>query len=67
MIEAQAQALQQRASQFLMGDPESQSDIMANAQMQLMRQQEAQYAQREQALDAEVDDDNKPKIFSGAE
>ena len=54
MIEARAQALQQRASQFLMGDPESQSDIMANAQMQLMRQQEAQYAQQEAELDEEV-------------
>ena len=37
-IEAQAQALQQRASQFIMGDPEEQSDLMANAQMQLLRQ-----------------------------
>ena len=54
MIEAQAQAVQQRASQFLMGDPEEQSDIMANAQMQLMRQQEAQYAQQEAELDEEV-------------
>jgi hypothetical protein len=55
MIEAQAQALQQRASQFLMGDPEEQSDIMANAQMQLMRQQEAQYAQQEAELDEQVE------------
>ena len=55
MIEAQAQALQQRASQFLMGDPEEQSDIMANAQMQLMQQQEAQYAQQEAELDEEVE------------
>ena len=54
MIEAQAQTMQQRAQQFLMGDPEEQSDIMANAQMQLMAQKEAQYAQQEQALDAEV-------------
>ena len=66
MIEAQAQAMQQRAQQFLMGGPEEQSDIMANAQMQLMRQQEAQYAQQEQALDREVDMEY-PKIFSGAE
>ena len=50
LIQAQAQAMQQRAQQFLMGDPEEQSDIMANAQMQLMRQKEAQYAQQEQAL-----------------
>ena len=53
-IQAQAQVLQQRASQFIMGDPEEQSDLMANAQMQLMRQREAQFAQQEQALDAEV-------------
>jgi hypothetical protein len=53
-IEAQAQELQQRASQFLMGDPEEQSDLMANAQLQLLRQQEAQYAQQEAELDEEV-------------
>ena len=63
MIEAQAQALQQRASQFLMGDPEEQSDIMANAQLQLMRQQmpaegaipgEEEYEDMEAELDEEV-------------
>ena len=54
MIQSQAQVLQQRASQFLMGDQEEQSDIMANAQMQLLRQKEAQFAQQEQALDEEV-------------
>ena len=55
MIEAQAQAIQQRAQQFLMGDPEEQSSMMANAQMQLMAQKEAQFAQQEQALDEEVE------------
>ena len=50
-IEAQAQLMQQRANQFLMGDPEEQSDMMADAQMQLMMQQ---MAQQEQALDAQV-------------
>jgi hypothetical protein len=42
MIEAQAQAMQQRASQFLMGDPDEQSSMMADAMMQLqMGQQNA--------------------------
>ena len=38
MIEAQAQIMQQRAQQFLMGDPEEQSSMMADAQMQLQNQ-----------------------------
>ena len=33
-IEAQAQMMQQRASQFLMGDPDEQSSMMADAMMQ---------------------------------
>jgi hypothetical protein len=45
-IDARAQLLKQRASQFLMGDPEEQSDMMADAQMQIMMQ--------EQGLDAQV-------------
>ena len=44
MIEAQAQAMQQRANQFLMGDPEEQSSMMADAQMQMMLQQQAAQA-----------------------
>jgi hypothetical protein len=39
MIEAQAQAMKQRAQQFLMGDPDEQSSMMADAQLQLMQQQ----------------------------
>lgn len=39
MIEAQAQEMQQRAQQFLMGDPDEQADMMAEAQAQLMQQQ----------------------------
>ena len=58
MIQQQAQLMQQRAQQFLMGDPDEQSSMMADAQAQL---QEQQYAP------AQIDDDNKPKIFSGAE
>jgi CheY-like chemotaxis protein len=51
MIEAQAQQMQQRANQFLMGDPEEQSSMMADSMMQM---QEAQFAQQEQALDEQV-------------
>lgn len=40
MIEAQAQAMQQRASQFLMEDPEAQAEQIADAQMQLEAQGE---------------------------
>ena len=55
MIEAQAQAMQQRAQQFLMGDPDEQASQIADAQMQLMAEQEAQYAQQEQELDEQVE------------
>lgn len=34
MIEAQAQMMQQRATQFLLGDPDEQSSMMADAMMQ---------------------------------
>ena len=50
MINAQAQMMQSRTGQFLMGDPDEQSSMMADAMMQ----QEAQYAQQEAALDEEV-------------
>ena len=55
MINAQAQMMQQRASQFLMGDPDEQSSMMADAQMQLQLQQmEEQYANQEAELDEET-------------
>lgn len=41
MIEAEAQAMQQRANQFIMGDDESQSQQMADAMMQLQAEQQA--------------------------
>ena len=41
MIDAQAQVLQQRANQFLMGDVDTQSQQMADAAMQLQAQQQA--------------------------
>jgi hypothetical protein len=45
-IDAQAQIMKQRASQFIMEDPDAQSSMMADAQRQIMMQ--------EQGLDAEV-------------
>ena len=54
MIEARAQAMQQRAQQFLMEDPDGQAQQIADAQMQLMLEQEAQYAQQDAALDEET-------------
>ena len=56
MIEAQAQMMQQRAQQFLMGDPDEQADMMADAQMQLMQQPiegEAEVIEAEEALPEE--------------
>ena len=53
-INAQAQLMQQRAQQFLMEDPEAQSSQMADAQMQMMMQQEAQLANQEAQLDEET-------------
>ena len=50
MIQANAQAMQQRAQQFLMEDPDGQADQMADAMMQL----EAQYAEQEAELDEET-------------
>lgn len=53
VIQAQAQAMQQRAQQFLMEDPDGQAGMMADAMMQL-EAQEAQYAEQEAELDEEV-------------
>ena len=52
-IHAEAQLMQQRANQFLMGDPDEQADQISDAQLQLMMQ-EAEMAEQEQALDEEV-------------
>ena len=59
MINAQAQVMQQRAQQFLMGDPDEQSDMMADAMSQL-QMQEAQYAQQEAELDEQVPEEEIP-------
>ena len=39
-INAEAQLMQQRAEQFLMEDPEAQAQQMADAQMQIMAEQQ---------------------------
>ena len=54
MLQAQAQMMQQRAQQFLMEDPDGQADQIADARMQLMAQQEAEYAEQEAELDEET-------------
>ena len=59
MIQAQAQLMQQRAQQFLMEDPDGQAQQIADAQMQMMAQQEAQYAEQEAELDEETADEEK--------
>ena len=41
-IEAEARIMQQRAQQFLMEDPDAQAQQIADAEMQLMAQQEAE-------------------------
>jgi hypothetical protein len=56
MIQAQAQIKQQRAQQFINGDPDEQADMIADARMQLMAEQEAQYAEQEAALDEQVEE-----------
>jgi hypothetical protein len=47
IIDAQARAMQQRAQQFLMEDPDAQASQMADAQMQLQAQQMPQEAPAE--------------------
>jgi hypothetical protein len=56
-MEAEAQMMQQRAQQFLMGGPEEQGQQIADARMQLMAEQEAgldeETAQAEEQMDKE--------------
>ena len=56
MIEAQAQMMQQRAQQFLMGDPDEQAGQINDAMAQL-EAEEAEYAEQEEELDEEVADE----------
>ena len=53
MIQAEAQLMQQRAQQFLMGDPDEQASQIADAQAQL-ELQEADFADQEAELDEET-------------
>jgi hypothetical protein len=56
-MQAAAHMMQQRAQQFLMGDPDMQAQQIADAQTQLEAQlaaEEAQYAEQEAALDEET-------------
>jgi hypothetical protein len=55
IIEANAQAMQQRANQFIMGDPEEQSSMMADAQMQNMMRQMGQGMPMEEEIPVEED------------
>ena len=50
MIEAQAQMMQARAQQFLMGDPDEQSSMMADAMMQQPMEGEAEVMAAEEEL-----------------
>ncbi len=70
MIEAQAQAMQQRANQFLMEDDEAQSSQMAEAMMQAEEEEEGDiegqlaeeeefYEEEEAELDEEVADEEE--------
>lgn len=54
VMQARAQEMQQRAQQFLMDDPDGQAQQMADAQMQLLQQKEAEYAEQEAELDEET-------------
>ena len=56
MIEAQAQLMQQNAAQFLTDDPDAQADRIADAQMQLLMEREAEMAEEEEVLDEETEE-----------
>jgi hypothetical protein len=58
MIQAQAQMMQQRAQQFLMGDPNEQSSMMADAMMQGGQAEAPMEEGGEDEEDFEVIEDN---------
>ena len=62
MIEAQAQAMQQRAQQFLMGDPDEQSSMMADAQMQMMQEEEEEPIEGEEEVIEEEENLPEPEV-----
>ena len=53
-INAQAQMLQQKAQQYLMGDPDGQASMVADAQNAQLMMKEQQLAQKETELDEEI-------------
>ncbi len=58
-IQAEAQIMQQKAQQFLMGDPDQQAGQISDAQMRILmqqlQQQEQGYAEQEAELDEQVE------------
>ena len=54
ILQAKAQEMQMRAQQFIMGDAESQSDMMADAMNQLQAEQEVIQAEKELPSDKEI-------------
>ena len=53
-INAEGQLMQQRANQFIMEDPDAQADQIADAQMQMLMEREAEMAEQEAGLDEET-------------
>lgn len=58
MIEAQAQLMQQRANQFLMGGPDVQAEQIANARKQLAAENTRLAVEPEAEAEAEFDEEN---------
>lgn len=54
IMNAEAQLMQQRANQFLTEDPDAQADQIADAQMQMLMEREAEMAEQEGELDEET-------------
>jgi hypothetical protein len=54
IMNAEAQLMQQRANQFLTEDPDAQADQIADAQMQMLMEREAEMAEQEAGLDEET-------------
>ena len=63
MYQAEAQAMQQRAQQFLMEDPDGQAQQIADARMQLMMQQEQpiEGEAEVEAAEEEMEEPEEPK------
>ena len=57
LIQARAQEMQQRANQFLMGDPDEQADQIADARSQLMAQEELPEEEEYEDMEAELDEE----------